>query len=179
MTLRKELAEEGLDAGAETIHGHLSRRHGDVPSVRTIWRVLKARGFVIPQPQKRPRSSFIRFEADLPNERWQSDMTHGRLADDRVVEVVNLIDDHSRLCVASRVFVTVRSPDVVRNLHHRRAARGNPASVFTDNGASSPRHTAAGKSPWRPSSCSSASSRSTHGRITPRPAAKSNASTRP
>lgn len=66
--LRKQLAEEGLDAGAVTIHWHLSRSHDAVPSVSSIWRVLKRRGFVVPQPKKRPRSSFIRFEAALPNE---------------------------------------------------------------------------------------------------------------
>ena len=135
VALRKELGDAGLDAGAQTIHVHLSRRHRDVPSVPTIWRVLKARGFVTPQPHKRPKSSFIRFEADLPNERWQSDMTHVGLADGRVVEVLNMIDDHSRLCVASRVFVTVRSPDVVRTLHNAAAQWGYPASFLTDNGA--------------------------------------------
>src|SRR5207302_4947971 len=73
--LRKSLADEGLDAGAVTIHWHLGRGHDTVPSVSSIWRVLKRRGFVTPQPKKRPRSSYIRFEAALPNECWQSDMT--------------------------------------------------------------------------------------------------------
>jgi transposase InsO family protein len=135
VALRKELGDAGLDAGAQTIHVHLSRRHQGVPSVPTIWRVLKARGFVTPQPHKRPKSSFVRFEADLPNERWQADMTHVTLADGRVVEVLNMIDDHSRLCVASRVLVTVRSPDVVRTLHNAAAQWGYPASFLTDNGA--------------------------------------------
>jgi hypothetical protein len=44
-----------------------------VPSVSTIWRVLRRRGFVVPHPHKRPRSSWIRFEATLPNECWQSE----------------------------------------------------------------------------------------------------------
>ncbi len=65
LLLRKQLSEEGFDAGAVTIHWHLSRRHDTVPSVSSIWRVLKRRGFVTPQPNKRPRSSFIRFEANL------------------------------------------------------------------------------------------------------------------
>jgi len=65
--LRKELADQGLDAGAHTIWVHLARRHGEasVPSVATIWRVLTRRGFVNPQPQKRPRSSYIRFCAGM------------------------------------------------------------------------------------------------------------------
>src|SRR6266545_2901233 len=75
VVLRKELMDQGLDAGAHTIGVHLSRRHGRTPAPATIWRILSRRGFVTPQPQKRPKSSFIRFEADQPNERWQADIT--------------------------------------------------------------------------------------------------------
>jgi transposase len=52
--LRKELSDQGLDAGAHTIAFHLTERHITVPSVATIWRILVRRGFVTPQPQKRP-----------------------------------------------------------------------------------------------------------------------------
>jgi hypothetical protein len=73
VALRKELTELGVDAGAQTIAYHLGLRHEHVPSVSTIWRVLRRRGFVVRQPHKRPRSSWIRFEATLPNECWQSE----------------------------------------------------------------------------------------------------------
>jgi transposase len=76
---RKHLADEGLDAGAHTIAVHLERRHGRAPAVSTIWRVLSRLGFVTPQPQKRPKSSFVRFCAEMPNERWQADTTHWAL----------------------------------------------------------------------------------------------------
>ena len=59
--LRKQLAEDGLDAGAEAVFFHLSKRHGTAPSLSTIMRVLRRRGCVVPEPKKRPRSSFIRF----------------------------------------------------------------------------------------------------------------------
>ena len=62
VALRKELSDLGVDAGAHTIAYHLTTRRGSAPSVATIWRVLRRRGFVTPQPQKRPKSSFIRFE---------------------------------------------------------------------------------------------------------------------
>jgi transposase InsO family protein len=131
VALRKEL----LDAGAATIHYHLTTRHAVVPSVPTIWRVLRARGFVTPQPHKRPKSSLVRFVADFPNECWQTDVTHVALADGSAVEVLNVIDDHSRLCVTSRVFATTRSADVVRTLHNGADRWGYPASVLSDNGA--------------------------------------------
>jgi transposase InsO family protein len=132
--VRKQLTEEGLDAGAVTIHWHLSRRHGSAPSVSTIWRALKRRGFVTPQPRKRPRSSFIRFEADLPNETWQSDMTHWSLADGTHVEIVNFIDDHSRLCVASVAVRVAKATDVAEIFIAAAQRHGTPASVLTDNG---------------------------------------------
>lgn len=139
VSLRKELTDLGVDAGAHTIHYHLQRRYRRrrtaAPSVATIWRVLSRRGFVTPQPQKRPRSSWKRFQADLPNECWQADTTHWTLADGSDVEILNMIDDHSRLLVASRAFRTTKAADVVETFHLGVAELGVPASMLTDNGA--------------------------------------------
>lgn len=132
--VRKELSERGFDAGAQTIHAHMSRSGGAVPSVSTIHRVLVARGFVTPEPHKRPKSSWIRFQADFPNECWQADVTHVQVADGVVLEVLNVIDDHSRLCVASRAFVSTRAQDVVRTLHKAAARWGYPEKFLSDNG---------------------------------------------
>jgi transposase InsO family protein len=134
VALRKELSELGVDAGAQTIAHHLSVRHAAVPSVSTIWRVLRRRGFVVPQPHKRPRSSWIRFEATLPNECWQSDVTHWRLADGTEVDIVNFLDDHSRLAVASRVLRVATAPAVLQVFRAAGACWGLPAALLTDNG---------------------------------------------
>ena len=132
--IRKQLDDEGLDAGAETIHFHMSTPGREVPSVSTIHRVLVARGFVVPEPHKRPKSSIIRFEADFPNECWQGDVTHVEVADGVVFEVLNIVDDHSRLCVASRAFVTAKGPDVVRTVHIAARRWGYPQRFLSDNG---------------------------------------------
>ncbi len=133
--IRGELISAGFDAGAQTIHFHLSTKGiTPVPSVSTIWRVLRRRGLVSPQPHKRPRSSWVRFEAALPNERWQSDVTHFRLADGTPVEILNFLDDHSRVVTASRVMRIVSSPDVLRVFQDAGSRWGFPASVLTDNG---------------------------------------------
>ncbi len=135
VALRKELLDGGFDAGACTIGVHLGRRHGATPSVATIWRVLSRRGFVTPQPQKRPKSSFIRFEAEMPNERWQADISHWKLEDGSDVETLNVIDDHSRFLVASHAMGVFKAADVVASFHRAAAAHGFPASLLTDNGA--------------------------------------------
>jgi len=134
VALRKELTELGVDAGALTIGYHLETRHEHVPSVSTIWRVLRRRGFVVPEPHKRPRSSWIRFEATLPNECWQSDVTHWRLAGGTEVEIVNFIDDHSRVAVASRVMRVATAPKVLEVFTEAGARWGFPAALLTDNG---------------------------------------------
>jgi len=78
--LRKELAGQGLDAGPQTIAWHLEHHHRLRVSPATISRYLARAGLVVPEPSKRPISSYIRFAAELPNECWQADFTHYRLA---------------------------------------------------------------------------------------------------
>jgi transposase InsO family protein len=135
--LRKHLSDLGVDAGAHTIGVHLERAHpGEaLPSVATIWRILSRRGFVTPQPQKRPKSSYVRFSAEMPNERWQADITHWRLLDGTEVEILNALDDHSRLLVGSDARRIFKAADVVASFHRAAAAHGFPASLLTDNGA--------------------------------------------
>jgi len=134
VALRKELTDLGVDAGAATIAYHLGLGRERVPSVSTIWRVLRRRGFVVPQPHKRPRGSWVRFEAQLPNECWQSDVTHWRLAGEAEVQIVNFIDDHSRLAVASRVMATATAGAVLEVLRGAGERWGYPAALLTDNG---------------------------------------------
>jgi transposase InsO family protein len=135
VAVRKELDELGHDNGAQTIAFHLEQRMGQTPSVSTIWRVLTRRGFVTPQPHKRPKSSYIRFEADQPNERWQLDTTHWALADGTEVEILNQVDDHSRLAVGSDTRVTFKAADVVACFRRAAATWGIPALMLSDNGA--------------------------------------------
>lgn len=135
VALRKELTDLGLDAGAATIAAHLERDHGHSPSVATIWRILTRRGFITPQPQKRPKSSYTRFEADQPNERWQADTTHWQLADGTGIEICNILDDHSRLAIASVARPTFKATDIVTIFAAAFERHGLPASVLTDNAA--------------------------------------------
>src|SRR5919198_4052673 len=134
LRLRASLIAAGQDAGPHTIVQHLRPRRG-APSVVTVGRILRRHGLVTPQPQKRPRSSFVRFEAALPNELWQGDTTHWPLAVGLDAEIFNLVDDHSRLALASVAFPTVKAHDVVGVLHDVAATYGLPAAVLTDNGA--------------------------------------------
>jgi len=135
LELRAELAAAGLDAGPQTILHHLATRFSDPPSRVTVWRILKRQGLITPEPHKRPKASFIRFEAQLPNELWQTDATEWHLADSTKVEILNLIDDHSRLCLASVAVRTVKAADAVQTFYSAVGEFGPPARFLSDNAA--------------------------------------------
>ena len=77
--LRRQLAGQGLDAGAHTIAWHLAVQHQLQVSPATIWRTLKKAGLLVAEPKKKPKSAYMRFAAELPNQMWQTDFTHYRL----------------------------------------------------------------------------------------------------
>jgi transposase InsO family protein len=135
VALRKDLTEAGHDAGAETIAWHLRQQAGSAPPVAAIWRILSRRGFVTPQPHKRPRSSWHRFQAGLPNELWQADITHWPLAGGSDAEILNIVDDHSRLLAGSTARAVFKAGDIVAGLHTAMTRYGRPERMLTDNGA--------------------------------------------
>jgi len=132
--LRVQLTAEGLDGGPVTIAWHLQREGLPALSTSTIRRILHHAGLIIPQPRKRPRSSYIRFEAAQPNETWQSDFMHWRLADDTDVEVLNWLDDHSRYLLSATAHTPVTGDHVVSTFLAVIDEHGAPASTLTDNG---------------------------------------------
>jgi transposase InsO family protein len=137
--LRKELSDAGLDAGPDTICWHLTHHHGITVSRATVARHLTDRGLVVPEPKKRPRSSFVRFAADQPNECWQADFTHYRLTrpdgrPGRDTEILSWLDDHSRYALSVTAHHRVTGPIVLATFRKAVATQGIPASTLTDNG---------------------------------------------
>jgi transposase InsO family protein len=134
LRLRKQLTEAGLDAGADTLDWHLRHRHAITLSRATINRILVRAGAVTPDPAKRPKSSYIRFAAEQPNETWQSDFTHYRLADGRDTEVITWLDDHSRYALHISAHARITAPIVLASFRNAADLHGYPASTLTDNG---------------------------------------------
>lgn len=139
LALRKQLAEAGLDAGADTIGWHLLHHHATTLSRATIHRILGRAGAVVPDPGKRPRSSYLRFAADQPNECWQSDFTHYRLTTrggrpGTDVEVISWLDDHSRYALSITAHARITGAIVLTSFRETVAQYGIPASTLTDNG---------------------------------------------
>jgi transposase InsO family protein len=132
--LRKQLSEAGLDAGADTIGWRLRHHHHTVVSRATINRILIRAGAVVPDPAKRPKSSYVRFEAELPNQCWQADFTHYRLVEGTQTEILTWIDDCSRYALSVTAHARVTGPVVLATFRKTVARYGVPASTLTDNG---------------------------------------------
>ena len=100
----------------------------------TIHRILTRAGAVVPEPAKRPRSSYLRFAAESPNECWQSDFTHYRLTNGHDVEVITWLDDHARYALSVTAHPRITGPIVTTTFRETVAEHGIPASTLTDNG---------------------------------------------
>ena len=139
LKLRADLAGQGLDAGPVTIVWHLAQHHNITVSRATVARALSAAGLVVPEPKKRPKSSYIRFEAAMPNECWQSDFTHYRLThpDGKPgfdTEILTWLDDCSRYALRITAHHRVTGQIVLTQFRHATTEHGTPAATLTDNG---------------------------------------------
>jgi transposase InsO family protein len=138
LRLRNELAHAGHDAGADTLGWHLAHHHAITLSRATIHRILTRHGAVTPEPKKRPKSSYIRFEAAMPNETWQSDFTHYPLTDTNTfpkgVEIITWLDDCTRYALHVSAHRAITTPIVKATFRKAAGQHGIPASTLTDNG---------------------------------------------
>jgi transposase InsO family protein len=134
LELRENLAGKGLDHGPQTIAWHLTHHYGLTVSVNSIHRHLHAAGLIVAQPQKRPKSSYIRFAAEQPNERWQADFTHWWLVEGTHVEILDWLDDHARYAISVTAHRRVTGPIVLETFREAIDTHGIPASTLTDNG---------------------------------------------
>ena len=134
LAIRKRLSAQGLDAGADTIAWHLDHHHHITVSRATIYRIVRRHDLVVAEPKKKPRSSYIRFQAEQPNETWQADFTHHRLADGTDIEILSWLDDHSRYALSVTAHRPVTGPAVVNTFRAATAQHGIPFSTLTDNG---------------------------------------------
>ena len=139
IALRRRLTDAGLDAGAETIAWHLSHTHQVVAHRATIHRILTRNGLVEAEPRKRPKSSYTHFQADQPNECWQSDFTHYRLSTPEGLpgpgtEVITWLDDHSRFALHLTAHDRITAGIVLGTFTTTARKHGYPASTLTDNG---------------------------------------------
>lgn len=135
ITTRAQLVKEGLDAGPWSIWWRMDQQHVlPLPSRSTIARILRFTGQVTPDPRKRPRSSWRRFQRSMANELWQLDGMDHPLTEQGPCTIYQVIDDCTRVCVA------LHAEPGGEGFHGAHATLtqgftqfGRPAAVLTDN----------------------------------------------
>ena len=137
--IRKNLADEGLDHGPVTVRWHLQQLGVHAPATSTLARIFSRRGMVAPQPQKRPRSSYRRFQFAMVHECWQLDAFEWPLTRATAKCVIyQVLDDRSRYLLATRVGppgVGENATDAVAVVEQAIAAAGQPPCLLlSDNG---------------------------------------------
>lgn len=132
---RVELENAGYDHGPKSVIAKLRRQGFKPPSRATVARIFSRAGVVVPEPRKKPRSAYIRFTYPQPNACWQIDSTEWTLADGTKVAIFQLIDDHSRLALASLAAPGETSEAAIRVVATAIERHGVPQRFLSDNGA--------------------------------------------
>lgn len=104
IAVRAVLEQSGLDHGPISVHEKMRTLGMEpVPSTASLSRIFRDAGVAKTEPRKKPRSSYRRFVYPAPNACWQLDATEYVLTGGRKCVIFQLIDDHSRLAIASHV----------------------------------------------------------------------------
>jgi len=100
-----------------------------------VYRFLHGRGLMERTVQPVDRR---KFEAELPNDLWQSDCMHGPHVDvegkKRKTYLLAFIDDHSRLIPYGEFYLSEGLTAYLSALKQALSGRGLPRKLYTDNG---------------------------------------------
>ena len=133
--VRAALERSGLDHGPISVHEKMrSLGMVPVPAVSSLARIFRDAGVARLEPRKKPRASYRRFVYPAPNACWQLDGTEYVLTGGRKCVIFQLIDDHSRLAVATHVAWGETSAGAIAVVAKGIAAHGVPQRLLSDNG---------------------------------------------
>jgi len=136
VAVRAALEASGLDHGPISVHDKMHAMGLElVPSTASLARIFRDAGVARLEPKKKPRSAWRRFVYPAPNSCWQLDGTEYVLSRGRTCVILQLIDDHSRLAVGSRVAWKETAEEAIAVFDKAVAAHGLPQRLLTDNGS--------------------------------------------
>lgn len=135
LATRESLKSLGYDHGPLSVAAKLRRQGVQPPSRATLARIFTRAGVVVPEPRKKPRSAYQRFVYPEPNGCWQIDSTQWLLAGGAKVAIFQLVDDHSRLALASLVADAETSEAAIRVVRIAIERHGAPQKFLSDNGS--------------------------------------------
>ncbi|WP_370561624.1 IS3 family transposase [Cyanobium sp. NS01] len=120
----REIAADHIRWGRRMAY-RLLRREGWTVNHKRVQRLWREEGLQRPTPRKRKRArpadgSVRRHRAEHPHQVWAMDFQFDATADGRRLKFLNVIDEHSRLCLAIRVGRRCKAKDVVVIDEHSR-----------------------------------------------------------
>lgn len=134
LAVRAWLIEQGWDAGPLSVLARMRRQGLNPPSRATLARAFAAAGVSKPEPRKRPRAANRRFVYPAPNCCWQIDAFAWSLADGSAVAIHQVIDDNSRMALASLVAEGETAKAAVQVVSTAVRRWGVPQRLLSDNG---------------------------------------------
>jgi putative transposase len=132
----KILASENRRYGYLRLHAML-RREGLVTNRKRTWRLYVEQGLQVRTKKRRklPRRDRVPVQVpERPMQRWSMDFVGDQLADYRRFRVLNIVDDHSRICPGQIVDVSISGARIARFLDDLALRLGLPEEIVLDNG---------------------------------------------
>jgi putative transposase len=113
-------------------------REGWTVNHQRVQRLCREQGLQRPTPRKRKRArpadgSVRRHRAEHPHQVWVMDFQFNATADGRRLKFLNVIDEHSRLCLAIRVGRRCKARDAVAVLEELITVYPAPMFIRSDN----------------------------------------------
>jgi len=135
LSLKKEMPKVTVPILLEEMEARNLITHGTELKQTTVYRFLNQHGMMtqISKPEDRRK-----FEADSPNDLWQSDVMHGPKIDVngklRKTYLIAIIDDHSRLIPHAEFYLSEALALYLDTLEQAFSKRGLPRKLYVDNG---------------------------------------------
>jgi putative transposase len=135
MSLKKEIPKATLPELIEQMNKRDLVTPGIILNPSTVYRFLKSQGFMKRETVKKDRR---KFEAELPNDLWQSDVMHGPKVEvdgrHKKTYLIAIIDDHSRLIPHAEFYFSEALDSYLKCFEDALSKRGLPRKLYVDNG---------------------------------------------
>lgn len=134
--LRKQMPEATVPKLVAEMRDRNLTTPGTELNLSSVYRFLHEQNLMdraANKPQDRRK-----FEAEMPNDLWQSDVMHGPRVNvdgkQRKTYLIAFLDDHSRLVPHGRFYLSERLSQYLNALENALSKRGIPRKLYVDNG---------------------------------------------
>ena len=137
IALRRELRKMPVPELTRILHQRQLVNGGGTISLSSVYRFLRQHQLMASDAA--PPTDRRKFEAELPNDLWQSDILHGPVLDcggkRRKCYLIAFIDDHSRLIPHAQFYPSEALVPFMDAFFQALSKRGCPRKLYVDNGS--------------------------------------------